>query len=207
MMRNTLFLLSFLLLYGPPVIAQDEILNAGEVVCEELMQAASNRATAARAMARQTADMIDSGDPLEEQSCFAGFRDIDFDPFRNLPSNPFSFALDELYDRAKEKIVNAACDASEMSMASANKLLTCSAAVGVKLDANAGFDDIDVEECAGYGLDMTIDGGSHNIGGRGTTVGGTTDGESYGIGGSAGFEGAEQDRGRSGRSQGWESWR
>lgn len=206
-MRNTLLLLPFLLSYACMASAQDGVMDAGEVVCEELMQAASNRATAARAVARQTADMIDSGESLEEQSCFAGFREIGFDPFGSLPSNPFSFALDRMYEDAKDRIVNAACEASEMAMESANELLTCSAAVGVKLDANAGFDDIDVEACAGYGLDMTIDGGSHNIGGSGTTVGGSTGGESYGIGGSAGFEGAEQDRGRSGATQGWESWR
>lgn len=206
MKRNTLLALPFLLLSPTLAVADTGVLNPGETVCEELLEAATNRATAARSVARQAADMIDSGEPMEERSCFAGFRDFDFDPFGRLPTNPFSAGLDQMFQRAKDQLMSAVCDASDMAMNSANKLLTCSAAVGVRYDANVGFEDISVEECAGLGVDMTIDGGSHNIGGRGPGVG-TSGNETRGVGGSAGFDGGSADRGRNSRARGWESWR
>lgn len=205
MKRKTLLALPFLLLSPALAIANPGILNPGETVCEELLEAATNRATAARSVARQAADMIDSGESMEERSCFSGFRDFNFDPFGGLPSNPFSVGLDQMFLRAKERLMNAVCDASDMAMDSANKLLTCSAAVGVRFDANAGFEDINVEECAGLGVDMTIDGGSHNIGGRGPGIG-TSVNEKHGLGGSAGFDGGEADRGRNSHASGWEGW-
>lgn len=206
MRRNTLLALPFLLLSPALAFAGPGVLNAGETVCEELLEAAANRATAARSIARQAADMIDSGESMEERSCFAGFRDFDYDPFGRLPGNPFSAGLDQLFQRAKDRLVNAVCDASDMAMNSANKLLTCSAAVGVRYDVNAGFEDISVEECAGLGVDMTVDGGSHNIGGGGPGIGASGN-ETRGVGGSAGFDGGQEGRGRNSGTRGWESWR
>ncbi|MDQ2077526.1 hypothetical protein [Marinimicrobium sp. ABcell2] len=205
MNRNTLIALPFILL-SPSIAVADGILNPGDTGCEELLETAANRATAARAVARQAADMIDAGESLEERSCFAGFREFEFDPFGRLPSNPFNAALDQLYERAKDRLMSAVCDASDMAMDSANKLLTCTAAVGVRFDANAGFDDINVEECAGLGLDMNVDGGSHNVGGRGTSVGTSTN-TTRGVGGSGSLGGEEPDRGDNRNNRDWESWR
>src|SRR5690606_15121740 len=82
-------------------------------------------------------------------------------------------ALKKLREKVVKQITSMACDATNEVINASNKLLTCNAAIGVKLDASAGFESIDVSECGGLDLEKEIDGGSHNIGSGGNTTGGS----------------------------------
>lgn len=198
-------LLFGLFMVAGPAIAAETMSSKAEL-CGELVQAAETAAIQHRGLGNAVAKQVDGGEALEEKACLSDLQGFDFDLFASIPSFSSS-VLKEAMDRAKEEMTNMACDAASEAIDSANTLLTCTAAVGVSLDAQAGFDDLNVEECGGYGLDETIDGGSHSIGGNGNTIGGKTETSSRsGVGGAAEVGGGADRSGNRRSIDSWDSW-
>lgn len=204
-MRRPNKTLLILLMSGSSAAMGAETMSAKQSLCGELVEAANQAALAHRGVGSAAADQVTSGESLDEKACLGDLKGFDFDLFASIPSFSSSI-LKEAKNKAIDEMTNMACSAAQEAVESANTLLTCTAAVGVKLNAQAGFDSLDPEECGGIGLDAEIDGGSHSFGGSGTTTGGSVNGTGgVGASGEAGAgEGA--DRGSNSGVDSWDSW-
>lgn len=165
--------------------------------CPELVEAANKAAAAQRELGNAAAEQIDSGEPLKNQTCLDDLGNFNFDFFSSIPSLSGA-ALKAMKDKVVKELKSMACDGANQAMEAGQKLLTCNAAIGLKLGAGAGLGDINVSECAGYSLDETIDAGNHNVG-SGDQAGGNVN-ES--VGGSTGTNNKTNTSGDSS----WSNW-
>lgn len=171
--------------------------SSASVKCPELVAAANKAAAAHRELGNAAAEQIDSGEPLKNQTCLEDLGNFNFDFFSSIPSLSGA-ALKAMKDKVIKELKSMACDGANQAMEAGQKLLTCNAAIGLKLGAGAGFDDINVSECGGHSLDANLDAGNHNVGG-GDQASGTVD-ESIG-----GSTGGNKSTNPSGDSS-WSNW-
>ncbi|UUA75129.1 hypothetical protein [Cellvibrio sp. QJXJ] len=143
------------------------------VKCPGLVEAATKKAVAQRAVGNKAAEQISAGEPLKNKTCLSDIQSFDFNFFSGIPS-----LTGEALKRAKEEAIEAlrslACEAGSQAIEAGNKLLTCNAALGISVDGSAGFESLNVQECGGLDLEADIDAGSHNVG-EGDQVGGSVD--------------------------------
>lgn len=170
--------------------------------CEELIEASEMAKTALQAAGLEASNQVEAGGELQEEACLDDLREVDFDFFGSIPSIQGAM-LSQLKDQAIEQITTMACDAANEVIGAANTMLTCNASAGVSLDASAGFDSLDSEECLGAGgdaLEYNYDAGTYEAG-SGGQYGGSVDGEA---GGTTRGEGEGGDDAGSG--SGWGDW-
>lgn len=163
--------------------------------CPELVEAANKAALAHRALGSAASEQISSGESLKNRTCLDDVQGFKFDFFSSIPSLSGA-ALKKLQEKVVEEMTSLACNAGNELVGATNKILTCNAALGLKLDGGAGFDSIDVSECGGIDLDAEIDGGSHNVGGN-QRAGGSVD---------IGVKGSNREGKASTASDGWSNW-
>lgn len=145
------------------------------IKCPALVQAATKKATAQRAIGSAAAEQVTSGEKLKNKTCLDDIEGFDFNFFSSIPTLTGE-ALRRAKEEAMKQLRSLACEAGNEAIKAGNKLLTCNAALGLSIDGSAGFESINVEECGGLDLEADIDAGSHNAG-NGNQAGGSIDGD------------------------------
>jgi hypothetical protein len=166
MNKFTLALLIIITTSSGHLVAQESgknivVTSANPELCGDLLDSAEENALNHREMGIKAAEQVTGGDgDLKDESCFADVMDADFDFFSGIPTW-HTVAINEIKDRALEKLRNLACDAAESVNSAIDTLSQCSASLGLNL--NAGVGDItlpSVEECGGLTADYQFDVGN-----------------------------------------------
>lgn len=200
-MANRLWAVPFLLISSMTIADDGSLSTAIDTLkCPELAEAANKAAMAHRAVGNAASEQISSGESLKNRTCLDDMQGFKFDFFETIPSLSGT-ALKTLREKVVKQITSMACDATNEVINAGNKVLTCNAAIGVKLDGSAGFESLDVSECGGLDLEHDIDGGSHNIG-SGNTTGGSIGANATGT--NRGSPGDEEPKDTTAKS--WSNW-
>jgi hypothetical protein len=168
--KSSMFIVS-LTLSGS--IFADHNAASKSIKCPELVKAANAAAVEQRARGNAASEQVDSGGSLQRKTCLDDLDGIGFDFFSSVPSLQGA-AIKAMKDKATKTMRSLACDAANEIASAGKKMLTCNAAIGIKISGSAGFGSLNVSECGGLDLDGTIDAGQHNIG-NGSQVNGGLD--------------------------------